>query len=341
MEDSSLSPSQSEEINSEVDPIMDIIDYLVRCANVSFKNATVDHPEVRNNEKIQYAVEFYKQSPTQFLLQFGKFISANHLQYFEKQHLNNESFQKCLAELKSYHSNESRNKRVRNRRYKAMQKLQENTDYFSEKQMMYRNPLLYEQLIGQYLSDEEIRDRDAVGTENLTLLSMILDTVERNEMRQTKYEQMLNEDEDSSDGTLQSNDNKNGACSKEKQWGSFDIPDTDAPYAPDKRKPAMINANERNLLREEFLHEMYTSFIEGRDINFDYNSVDNNEEYDDLQQISQDAEDKYFDSEENDARTLEEHMTLVEEYGRKKSIESSESNADPLDVYMQHISYKL
>ncbi|XP_047530283.1 coiled-coil domain-containing protein 97 [Vanessa atalanta] len=349
MEESSVSSSLKEESNNEVDPIIDIIDYLVRCANVSFKNASVDNPEVRNNEKIQYACEFYKQSPTKFLLQFGKYLSANHLQYFEKQHLDNKSYQKCLAELKLYHSNESRNKRVRNRRYKAMQKLQEDTDYFTEKQMMYRNPFLYDQLIGQYLTDDEIRERDAVGPENLTLLSMILDTVERNEMRQTKYEQMLNEDgdlseetaEDSSGGiSTQSNSKRIGAC-KEKQWGSFDVPDTEVPHVPDKRKPAMINANERNLLREEFIHEMYTSFIEGRDINFDYNSVDNDEEYDDLQQISQDAEDKYFDSEENDARTLEEHMTLIEEYGRKKSVESSDSNTDPLDLYMQHISYKL
>lgn len=31
--------------------------------------------------------------------------------------------------------------------------------YFSEKEMKQRNPLLYEQLVGQYLTEEEIEDR--------------------------------------------------------------------------------------------------------------------------------------------------------------------------------------
>jgi hypothetical protein len=31
--------------------------------------------------------------------------------------------------------------------------------YFSEKQMKQRNPLLYEQLVGQYLTKKEVEDR--------------------------------------------------------------------------------------------------------------------------------------------------------------------------------------
>ncbi|CAH2236303.1 jg27755 [Pararge aegeria aegeria] len=220
-----------------------------------------------------------------------------------------------------------------------MQKLQDSSDYFSDKQMMYRNPLLYEQLVGQYLTDDEKIERDGVDNENLTFLSMILETVDRNEMRETKNKQMLIEDASSATEALpDAQDVEGGSCGKEKKWGDFDIPDTKPNYMPEPQKQSMINSNERNLLREEFLQEMYSSFIEGRDLDFDYNSVDNNEEYDDLQQISQDAEDKYFDSEDNDAETLEEHMQHVQEYGRKNS---SDSNSDPLDVFMQHISNKL
>jgi hypothetical protein len=32
--------------------------------------------------------------------------------------------------------------------------------YFSEKEMKQRNPLLYQQLIGQYLTKEEVKDRN-------------------------------------------------------------------------------------------------------------------------------------------------------------------------------------
>ncbi|XP_034826925.1 coiled-coil domain-containing protein 97 [Maniola hyperantus] len=339
MVDSSNS-SANEQDESEMDPIFDIIDYLVRCANISFKNSQLNKEEIRTSEKIQAAYNLYTQSPTQFLLQFGKYLSPNHMQYFETSQSNNanKDFKRCLDQLKVYHSDECKNKRVRNRRYKAMQKLQNDTDYFSEKQMMYRNPLLYEQLVGQYLTNEEVRERDGVDNENFTFLNMILETVDRNEMRETKNIQMLIENEKSSTETEQDAQDTDGTCSIGKQWGDFDIPDTKPNYMPETQKQAMINANERNLLREEFLQEMYSSFIEGRDIDFDYNGVDNNEEYDDLQQISQDAEDKYFDSEDNDAETLEEHMQHVQEYGRKNS---NDSNSDPLDMFMQHISNKL
>ncbi|XP_032514986.2 coiled-coil domain-containing protein 97 [Danaus plexippus] len=331
-----------ETVEEDIDPILDIIDYLVRCSNIRFKNSHPNTTEVHTNENISAAYDLYKKSPTQFLMQFGKYLSPNHLKYFENVDHNykNAKFKQCLDELKIYHSTECSSKRIRNRRYKAMQRMKVDSDYFSEKQMMYRNPLLYEQLIGQFLTDEEIKERDAVDSQNLTFLGMILDTVDRNEMREIKNKQLLMDEDNCSEQTNDSVDDGSDDVNDDdnKHWGGFDIPDTKPEPKPQDRPQCMINANERNLLREEFLQEMYSSFIEGRDINFDYNSVDQNEEYDDLDQISRDAEDKYFDSEDNDVTTLEEHMALVHEYGRKNS---SDSANDPLDVFMQHISNKL
>lgn len=343
MEDTYCFNKQSDEDDYKVDPIFDIIDYLVRCAKISFKNSSINQPELRTNDKIQFAYKLFKQSPVQFLLQFGKYLSPNHLHYFEKLQINNDKFQSCVAELKLYHSDKCANKRIRNRRYKALQKLQQETEYFSEKQMMLRNPLLYEQLIGQYLTDDEIIERDAVGSENLTFLNLILDTVDKNEMREIRNKQMQIEEEEVSNETCYKDNvgQESKVSVKEKQWGDFDIPEIDSASLPESQKHAMINANERNLLREEFLQEMYSSFIEGRDIDFDYNSVDNNEEYDDLQQISQDAEDKYFDSVENDEETLEEHMNYREDYSTKKSPGLNSTLNDPLDIFMEHISKNL
>lgn len=318
--DSSTTEENFEE--ADVDPINDIIDYLVRCAKISFKNAHVDELEVRTSEKIKMACDIYKKSPTDFLLQFGKYLAPHHIGYFENmQSTADVSFRECIKQLKTYHSDKSRYKRVRNRRYNALQKLQNETDYFCEKQMMYRNPLLYEQLVGQYLSDEEIKERDNVDNENLTFLSMILETVDRNEMREMKNEQMLEEDLESMKLTNIDEESKSNNSNniKKKQWGDFDTPDTRPSYMPEPRKQNLITAPERNLLRKEFLQEMFCSFLEGRDAEVDYNSIDNNEQYDDLEQVSQDAEDRYFDSESNDIENLEEHMKLVQEYGRKNS----------------------
>lgn len=340
-------PTDVEEENEEVDPIYDIIDYLVRCAKISFKNAHVDESEVKTSDKIRMACNLYERSPTDFLMQFGKHLAPYHLQYFDnyqpREH-EEERYQECITHLKRYHSDDIRHKRVRNRRYKALQKYQEETDHFSEKQMMFRNPLLYDQLVGQYLSDEEIRERDGVDRENLTFLNMILDTVERNEMRETKNEQMLEEDEDSNSMQEMDNNERSTNCqqkkSKSKQWGDFEIPDTTPSFTPEVRKQILISAPERRLLREEFLQEMYSSFMDGRDTEIDYDSIDNNEQYDDLQQASQDAEDKYFDSESNDIANLEDHMKLLEEYGKKKYTESSDPAEDPLDEFMRHIAIK-
>ncbi|XP_013191144.2 coiled-coil domain-containing protein 97 [Amyelois transitella] len=322
------------------DPIHDIIDYLVRCAQISFKNAQINENEVRTAEKIRMAHQLYQRSPLDFLMQFGKYLSPQHISYFERLDPPEDSvrFREYVSELKVYHSEESRHKRIRNRRFKALQKMQSETDYFSEKQMMYRNPLLYEQLVGQYLSDEEIRERDGVDNENLTFLSMILETVDRNEMRETKNVQMLEENykEQSEEGT-KTNLTKNN----QGKWGDFEIPDVKPTYMPEPRKQALISVPERNLLRQEFVQEMYNSFLDGSDVDFDYSNVDNNEQYDDLKQVSQDAEDRYFDSESNDVQNLEEHMKLIQEYGRKNSNNCDPSTEDPLDEFMIHIMNKL
>ncbi|MGH0170913.1 UNVERIFIED_CONTAM: hypothetical protein FKN15_069419 [Acipenser sinensis] len=49
--------------------------------------------------------------------------------------------------------------RIRNKRYAALQKLIQGGEYFSEDCMRSRDPLLYEQCIGQYLTDEEVLER--------------------------------------------------------------------------------------------------------------------------------------------------------------------------------------
>ncbi|CAG9785700.1 unnamed protein product [Diatraea saccharalis] len=356
MEVNYISHSNHDESDTEVeiDPIYDIIDYLVRCAKISFKNAHINEGEVKTSDKIEMAYELFKKSPTEFLMQFGKYLAPNHLIYFDKlkSTIHEHNYAECMRQLKVYHSEESKRKRIRNRRYKALQKLESETDYFSDKQMMSRNPLLYEQLVGQYLTDEEIRERDGVDRENLTFLNLILETVDRNQMRETKNEQLLAEKMDITKATeaeCKSSVNEDNVRSNKqwgefsedtpkKQWGDFDKIDTRPDHKPEVRKQCTISAPERRLFREEFLQEMYSSFIEGRD-DVDYEGIDNDEQYDDLKQFSQDEEDKYFDSESNEVENLEQHMILVDEYTKKQTDYSTEE--DPLDVFMTHLSNRL
>lgn len=51
---------------------------------------------------------------------------------------------------------------VKNRRYGAMQRLRKSGDYFSEKEMERRNPLLYDHLIGKHMTAEERKEKYTV-----------------------------------------------------------------------------------------------------------------------------------------------------------------------------------
>ena len=59
-----------------------------------------------------------------------------------------------------------------------------------------------------------------------------------------------------------------------------------------------ISFEDKQRLRNEFLNIMRHRFLEGLDEDFDYTDVDKNNEYDNLDILRQDAEDKYFDEEE-------------------------------------------
>jgi hypothetical protein len=89
---------------------------------------------------------------------FGKFLQSSDLQFFQEVPDNED--QECDYEVQFYlkeiaHRCAHSGTIVKNRRFAAMQELEAGGEYFSEQSMKFRNPLLYEQMIGQYLTDEE------------------------------------------------------------------------------------------------------------------------------------------------------------------------------------------
>ncbi|NXT30387.1 CCD97 protein, partial [Syrrhaptes paradoxus] len=70
--------------------------------------------------------------------------------------------------------------------------------------------------------------------------------------------------------------------------------------------PTPPDAAELAMLREEFTTRMYQRFLDGEDGDFDYSQVDDNPDLDNLDIVSRDAEERYFDEEEpSDAPQLE------------------------------------
>ena len=58
-------------------------------------------------------------------------------------------------------------------------------------------------------------------------------------------------------------------------------------------------------MRDEFTRLMHQSFLDGRDTEFDYSTVDNDESYDDLDAMERDRQDKYFDDDDDDDEKVE------------------------------------
>ncbi|XP_071886126.1 coiled-coil domain-containing protein 97 [Anas platyrhynchos] len=172
--------------------------------------------------------------------------------------------------------------RLRNRRYAALRQLIAAGEYFSEEEMRAREPLLYEQYIGRYRGAEDPppitsgpphappQGGAPPGTPP-GLTALLLRSVEEAAVQRRLRRQRL-QDGDSEE-------------EEEEEEAEHGVPD----------------AAERALLREEFTSRMHQRFLDGQDGDFDYSQVDENPELDNLDIVSRDAEERYFDAEEPSA----------------------------------------
>lgn len=64
---------------------------------------------------------------------------------------------------------------IKNRRFEALKKMVEEGSYFTETEMRNRNPLLYEELVGKYLTPEERKERlNNIDTSNITYVLLFI-----------------------------------------------------------------------------------------------------------------------------------------------------------------------
>ena len=74
-------------------------------------------------------------------------------------------------------------------RYAAMQKLESENEHFSDVEMKHREPLLYEQLIGQYMTEEEAATNiDRSDLRLSTIIGNHMDIVQDNTLRDVQQE---------------------------------------------------------------------------------------------------------------------------------------------------------
>ncbi|XP_046577626.1 coiled-coil domain-containing protein 97-like [Haliotis rubra] len=236
-----------------------------------FKHQQRGDPDLSYEEKVQIATEVLSKGPGRFLARFGQFLAIEDVDYFvdfKEDYEVDFYLKEILKQQDKVHSQ----KVVKNRRYAAMQELLSQGDYFSEEEMKWRDPLLYEQMVGNFLTEEEIQSKvDKTDLRFSNILLKHIDQIEENALyaRQKEAEECQEEEEE----------------------------DSEEEEEMEKKKPKISDV-EKQMLKSEFLQIMQERFMSGKDKDFDYSQVDKNADYDSLDTLGKDEEERYFDGEE-------------------------------------------
>ncbi|XP_038136234.1 coiled-coil domain-containing protein 97 [Cyprinodon tularosa] len=254
------------------------------------KSQQIGEAELTYGERREELLHQYRSRPLVFLERYHAHLKPDHLPAFS--HVSSDPRAQHYSQLVQKRAAGRTNRtRVRNHRYAALRALQKAGEYFSEEQMRMREPLLYEQYIGQFLTDEEVLERsqeamlegaqEGQGGGSCGLANLLL-----NSYQERLIQSRLQEQQEREDGAQEEDEDDEDDGEQPKGW-----------------EP---NAEEKALLREEFISQMHQRFLDGKDKDFNYSEVDDNPDYDNLDIVSRDAEDKYFDEDDEEEEEEEE-----------------------------------
>jgi len=281
---------------------MEMIDRIAE-TEAHFRHQQRGEPDLGHEEKANIALDILNKSPAKFLERFSKYLTLDDVTYFDSMkgdYMVDFYLQEIFKRLGKGATNV-----IKNRRYQAMEELMDEGEYFSLNEMKWRNPLLFEQMVGRY---ETIAEQDAreINKKDLKFSSILLnhlvdaDATQKRytEMKETEDCQEEEEDESSEDEEEMENSNTDGGEEKERNE------EIDKDQELEKEEPK-ISEVDKGYLKAEFLRMMQESFMSGGDAEFDYSAVDSNADYDPLDILSHDAEEKYFDDDDGQCRMSE------------------------------------
>lgn len=172
----SISPSMTENRD-----LVENMFFRVANSDAVVKSQQRGEPDLTRDEKVTLLREIMDRNPSSFLMRFGTYLVEDDLEHFD--HLKGDyEIDFRLKEVKNIVDAKKKKTGVRNRRFECLQRLMKDSDYFSEEQMRRRSPLLYEEYIGQYLSEEEKFERDKAEMGHDPSLSELLMSRQEKEM---------------------------------------------------------------------------------------------------------------------------------------------------------------
>ncbi|RVE69266.1 hypothetical protein OJAV_G00076000 [Oryzias javanicus] len=264
------------------------------------RSQQIGEAELTLGERRQELLQQFRSRPLVFLERYHACLKPEHLPAFS--HVSSDPRAQHYSKVVLTRAAGCTNRtRVRNHRYAALRALQKEGKYFSEDEMRRREPLLYEQYIGQYLTDEEVIERSqeamsdgveegqgAPGSGTGGLANLLL-----NSYQERLIQNRLQEEQEREDGAQEEEeDEEEDDDTQQKEWEPSD--------------------EEKALLREEFVSQMHQRFLDGKDKEFNYSEVDENPDYDNLDIVNRDAEEKYFDEDDDDLQEEIEDDNMIE-----------------------------
>ncbi|XP_028267110.1 coiled-coil domain-containing protein 97 isoform X2 [Parambassis ranga] len=273
--------------------VADVIE-VVALSRSPVKSQQLGEAELTVEERREELRRQYQSRPLVFLERYHDCLKPQHLSAFA--HVSADPRAQHYSKvIQTRAAGGTDRTRVRNQRYAALRALQKEGQYFSEEQMRLREPLLYEQYIGQYLTDEEVLERSqeamlggaqqgcsASGVATGGLAHLLLNSYQERLLQARLQEE------------------------QEREEGAQEEEEEDEEEEDHRARPKEPTVEEKALLREEFISQMYQHFLDGKDKDFNYSEVDENPDYDNLDIVSRDAEEHYFDDDDEDEEEEEE-----------------------------------
>ncbi|KAI8070270.1 coiled-coil domain-containing protein-domain-containing protein [Thamnidium elegans] len=278
---------------------------------IPFKTLRLGEEELAAPEKLLQMEKILHDDPALFLSKWGRYLSQPTLTLFQAIENNYEvDFYLDSLLYKNEIENKPIDKRpsksalytlVQNRRYEYLKRHLKNSDYFSDESILLRDPTLYDQFIGQYIPANE---KEQPFTDDITLVNRILSNIDRKFVDDHLYqqkiideEQLEEEEEDESDDevfekstpTVITKRKNKDVEMEEAEALNIDTADADTDTIEED-----VTDEFREKQRLELIRLLEENFLAGKD-DFDYDQVDFNEEYDDLEQLDRDIQDRYFD----------------------------------------------
>ncbi|CAB0007641.1 unnamed protein product [Nesidiocoris tenuis] len=147
-----------------------ILDHISLNKEAYFKSQQLNDPDLTASEKREIAEQLIDNNTSTFMLRYCKYLKEEHLEYFAEK--DDYEVQYHIEQRKAELKKTSTKATVRNRRLEAIRRLSESGEYFTDKEMKRRNPLLFEELVGQYLTKEQKKEFENTNeTEPATVLN--------------------------------------------------------------------------------------------------------------------------------------------------------------------------